>query len=200
MELLLGNFMKIYLLEKNYDYQAIDIIDTYYDNLLGRMNGVFSLKKDWKGSPYIKLINLRLKTTKDFNSITSERPVFSTKSLEILKEFFVSGEFLPLQDKKGKVFYLYNIFPEIDCLDINNPNLLWNMAKSAIFSDSKPTFLLDKIDRHIFKAKYMVTSVLVTDTFVQRVLDNKLKGFQFIPIWDSDTGYIEDIITNRIIT
>jgi hypothetical protein len=191
--------MKIYQLRNNSDYQAIKFVDDNYIKISRKIDGKTSLKEEW-GTCYIKFIDTKLKKIKDFDSIGYDRPIFSPKAVEILKEFFVSGELLPLKTVKGKEFYLYNIFPEIDCLDIQNSYLKWNINKSSILSESKPTFIKEKIDIEIFRTKYMVTSVLVTDIFVQKILDNNLMGFMFIPLWDSEKGYLEDIYDNRITT
>lgn len=191
--------MKIFELFNNYDYQSINFVSSKYLELLFKIDGSISVKDEWEFA-YIKFNDLKLKKIQDFSLISPGLPVFRPRAIEILKDFFISGELLLLKTPKEKEYYLYNIFPEIDCLDINNPNLVWNNGKHAIFSESKPTFIKEKIDRDIFKTKYMVTSILVTDKFVQRVLDNNLLGFQFIPLWDSETGYIEDVPENRIIT
>lgn len=191
--------MKLYRLIKNYAYQAINFVDDRYQDLSCKIDGKKSIKDEWDIAN-IKFLDTKLKTIKDFSSLTYSKPVFSSKAIEILKDFFISGEFLRMKSVKGKELFLYNIFPEIDCLDIDNSNLEWNKVRASILYDSKPTFIESKVDREILRIKYIAGEIFVTDKFVNRVLEHNLKGFQFIPVWDSESGYIEDIKGNRILT
>lgn len=187
--------MILYILEKNYEYEAMRTVDEYYlDLVLYFFKGQGSIADKWEIAEVEFIKDRKLKKGADFCTITTSVPIFTEKALNVLKDILEAngGELLPMEinGKKTQTLYAYNIFPEIDCLDIENPELSWNNNKSAIFPESKVFFIKDRINKEIFKTKYMFTSVLVTDAFVNRVLENKLTGFGFIPLWDSEKGYI----------
>lgn len=199
--------MKIYKLSKNiFEYQAINFFDINYNKLCWEINGKQSIKDNWnKEIPIVKLLDKKRKTIRDFTDLGTDLPIFGIKAIEILKEFFIDGEMLPLKTEKGKEFFLYNIFPEIDCVDLDNSIFDWsNDTKTAMGNRKKISFQINKIDKAIFRAKYLINYILVTDKFVNKVLENNLKGFQFILLWDSENGGIYDYedknINTRILT
>jgi len=196
MEHLNGKVMRLYKIDDHPDYQSLNTINDIHDKLLFKMNGMISIKKEWEelGTCYIKFLDTKLKAIKDYAQFTNTRPIFSPRAVEVLKDFFIDGELLEIKSiKENKTFYIYNIFPKIDCIDYKNSELIYYDDKINFRLDSpKIIFLKEKINKNIFRERSIFTYVLVTDKFVSRVIDNKLEGFKFISQWDSELGDIKE--------
>jgi hypothetical protein len=115
-------------------------------------------------------------------------PGLSKKAVEILIPLLGNNvQLLPLKHPTFEYFRL-NVLQVIDAIDYEKstfrklPNGKLLTVKEYVF---KPDCLMG-ID--IFKDPYFTTNVYVSDRFRQTVLDNKLTGFDFIELWDSDTS------------
>lgn len=82
-----------------------------------------------------------------------------------------------------KYFFMNLLEEDIDCL----------VSKIVSEFSDKNEFDYEKIkDKHLFIAKGQTFHTCVSDVFVQRVLEHKLKGFWFVPIWTLENGGIEN--------
>ncbi|MFN8670504.1 MAG: hypothetical protein U0457_00280 [Candidatus Sericytochromatia bacterium] len=103
---------------------------------------------------------------------------FSEKGLNSLKDLIPNDiEILPVNNTYSKTkYFLINIPYDLDCLGEKT-------VKERIHF-KRYDFDLDKIENnHIFRVKDDLTNIYVTDIFVKKVLENKLKGFRFDPVW-----------------
>lgn len=112
----------------------------------------------------------------------------SEKSLEVLREFFTEDmEILPVNNIfSDKKYFFINFTSDLDCLGNN-----------AIYEDYGP--LITKIKKYdfkyeviknkdIFKIKKEQNIVYVSERVVNKVLENKLRGFVFHPKWSVELG------------
>ncbi|MFN8671127.1 MAG: hypothetical protein U0457_03475 [Candidatus Sericytochromatia bacterium] len=102
---------------------------------------------------------------------------FSKKALESLKDLIPNDiEILPVNNVYSKKEYFFiNIPYDLDCLGEKT-------IKDGIHFE-RYDFNLNKLDKHIFTIKEDLMEIYVTDIFVKKVLENKLKGFGFSPVW-----------------
>ncbi|MFF2091581.1 imm11 family protein [Paenibacillus sp. NPDC058174] len=111
--------------------------------------------------------------------------VFSRKSVDILNNYI--NKYVQYLSIDNNEHVLVNITNVADCV---------NYDRSTSFKDrhgefagfDKLYFVEDKLeDQYIFKIKEHVQSnIYVTDKFRDLVLQSKLKGFDFIEVWDSE--------------
>lgn len=107
-----------------------------------------------------------------------------------------SIEFLEIINTSfDKKYFFMNLLEDgIDCLTPESkirkhpdPNII------EIMDIKKHEFYYDIIkDKHFFMIKNHSLHTYVSDVFVQRVLEHKLKGFWFVPIWTLENGGIEN--------
>ncbi len=114
-------------------------------------------------------------------------PVFSRRALDILGDIIGSNvEILPLIYEKGD-YYLINVINLLDCIN-------YEKAQYIPFSSGRPmrfvqySFkenLVKSVD--IFKiVEFPKVTVFVSEKFKEVVTKNKLTGFKFIEVWDSE--------------
>ncbi|MFN8670842.1 MAG: hypothetical protein U0457_02010 [Candidatus Sericytochromatia bacterium] len=183
---------KVYDLYPNFSYKWVDLKECDTDR--AEPDGINSLKDRWGEFRNMHSPTKVGKTVKDYTNLCSIEPIFSAKAVEILKEFFTCGELLPIKNEKGKDFFMYNFFPKVDYIDWYKSNILWygegDISKKTISHVFFYYFIPEKIHHHIF-INNKDYGVFVTDIFVQKVIENNLKGFSFVPLWDIETGGIE---------
>ena len=122
-------------------------------------------------------------------------PVFSKRAVDCLKPLIDKHvEVLPL-DFKEKEFYAINVITVLEALD-------YEKSVYTTFSDGKRIMMVEKYaflpnvveNIPIFRitderrSKYP----LVSDNFKKIVEENKLEGFKFELIWDSDNPTLDD--------
>ncbi|CAM4436373.1 hypothetical protein [Paenibacillus tarimensis] len=167
--------MRIWRLDSHEKSRMLTFSDSIPDEHLiyGNFEGV-SIKNSWS---LVELVTYRKGKYLDFPYFGSGMPVFTPKSYEILAKFVEHEvEFLPFKYEE-QVYYLVNVLNVIDCKDKTQSD-----SKGAVFKGD----LLPQ-DTHIFKTPIdMNSKVYATDHFVEIVRKNKLKGFDFIEVWDSE--------------
>lgn len=193
--------MIIYKLEESYlyDYMPIESKDyiyfgNYCDHVLNEMNfdnyekvpDIYFVRRDGKD---------RFTVIRDYYYCFI--PVFSEKSISVIGDLIPNNSELKLLnnvDKKNKdKFYVLNIKDRIDCFDIDKLEFRGG-------SISKYSFIESKIPQKssIFKPFTSRADNYVTQEFVDRVIENNLRGFTFIPLWDSEKGSLCNPLITRI--
>jgi hypothetical protein len=113
--------------------------------------------------------------------------VFSLKAVNALADFLKpNGEPLPIICDEER-YFVYNVTRIIDALDEENCELkLFDSGR--IMDILRFSFFPEKIgDTTVFKVlQCILTDVFVTEPFVKKVEEAKLKGFKFRLVWSSD--------------
>ena len=131
--------------------------------------------------PEIRICNTS-KKLKDFLSWMLCAPVVSEHAKDILKPLVQQYvEFLPLI-KLGKVqYFAINVLCRLECLDVENSNIVRSPTDNRIIDVFEYSFLdVCFYDYPIFILKEFNSPVFVTRTFVDRVLEERLTGAQFL--------------------
>ena len=114
-------------------------------------------------------------------------PAFSSRAVELLGDLLrVNGELLPLKADAGE-FYAFNTRTKIDVLDKERSEVEW------VENDLGHRFACD-IERFetsltaieplvIFRIPEKISTVYVTQAFVDRVVAHRLAGFEFRCVW-----------------
>ncbi|MFN4151608.1 MAG: imm11 family protein [Candidatus Sericytochromatia bacterium] len=173
--------------------------DTYSDNFFTRFRYDFS---DYKYPPTIYFAkNLdRIKLTKipDFYYILST-PIFSERVIEVLGDILLKyGEYRILNnvdEVNTSKYYAYALPNYIDCLDLEKSDYNQHLSgyPSHIYNYQ---FIEDKLDLNIdiFHILYSSSNIFVSQRFVDKVIEAKLKNFKFTPIWSSTGDKLPDLI------
>jgi hypothetical protein len=154
------------------------IREKYFPN---DFNGSFI--SDWED------VNITFETKKmrDTIHIGSGMVAFSEKAVEIMMPFLNGNvQILPLVHPTQK-YYLLNVTNVIDALDYDNSEFL-KLRSGKMVRVEQYVFKGNIVkNQNIFKIPHFTTSyVYVSDSFRQAVIDNKLTGFNFIELWDSN--------------
>lgn len=128
----------------------------------------------------------RVSEFNDYPCLDMVLPAFSERAVDALRDLLEqSGELLPLATSTDTRFFFFNILTVSDALD--------RPAASCEFWCDPPTTAID-IEHFVFDAgmvqglsifriRELPTSVLVTNTFVDRVESRRLQGFSFTKVW-----------------
>lgn len=122
-------------------------------------------------------------------------PVFTWRSLQVLRDLLVKhGELLPLESPDG-VFTAYKVLTHIDAIDRDRSEAEYFPKTEAekrrhagpplLYRLRRGVFLEDKIgDTPIFKlANSLQETIYVSSEFVDRVVEAGLRGFAFNQVW-----------------
>lgn len=119
----------------------------------------------------------------------SNVPIFSERALQVLGSLLVNqAEPLPLLNP-NKRMYAINVIEMVDALDYEHSDIEWIEGHPGVLNDVrkfvfKPEAFAGSI---IFKIpEYKKLLVFVTDVFKEVVEANKLNGFSFELLWDSE--------------
>ncbi|WP_444957439.1 imm11 family protein [Microbulbifer sp. ZKSA002] len=127
----------------------------------------------------------RVSSFQDYPGLDFIYPAFSERACTVLQDLLEPyGELLPLDAVNGK-YYFYNILSVQDALNRNLSRCKYwcDPPTSAIDIDY---FAFDKdrlLDIPIFRIYDLPEMVIVSGKFVNRVMENDLKGFSFTKIW-----------------
>lgn len=82
-------------------------------------------------------------------------------------------------------YYAFNCLNTVDCLDYERSSIT-RLPSGGIGRIHRYFFLADRLaEAEIFRLPHYSSLVFVTDSFVQRVLQHGLTGFEFVVVWDS---------------
>ena len=181
--------MNVYLLEPDFDYQGITIIDPDDDKQLDEVidsEGKQSFSKTWRPITVVPLDEPL--PTCDFPYLVADFLVFNQKAKEAMYELVAPyGEFLLMKHESGEELFLFNILNYNDALDLQKSKVSRNEISDRIRDIHQYAFIPEKINNQIiFKMSFNPARIYVTDTFVQKVREHQLTGLKFKQIWSSD--------------
>ncbi|EDL58364.1 hypothetical protein [Gimesia maris] len=120
----------------------------------------------------------------DYPGIDMYFPAFSSRACGYLKDFLLpNGELLPLATDVGE-YYFYNITTISDALNTQKSDCEYAPMTIDFFEFHKQKLL----GLSIFRIYQWPMGVIVTDSFVDRVLSSGLSGFRFVKIWPYKRG------------
>ncbi|MEF2247072.1 imm11 family protein [Paenibacillus sp. IITD108] len=169
--------MPLIYLEDNVDFS---ILDEYSSKI--RFDGSFV--NDWK--PFEFVSSHRKKSKSDIVYIRSGTPVFTKNAKEKLSPYISDAvQFLPIEHELE--LYLVNVINVIDAVDFSR-SICSDYSIKGFSEFEKIIFYEDIVKTQmIFKIKEnSINYVYVTDAFKEIVERSKLKGFEFIEVWDSE--------------
>lgn len=139
----------------------------------------------WKPIAVKKMEDKELSNAPGFYS---HIPVFDKIALEVVKDLIKDyAEALPLICSEGE-FYAINVVEVLNGIDYDKAKFKTYRDGKRIMRFEKYEFVKNAIDKkHIFKiVDEPLRKPFVSDEFRNRVIDNKLEGFKFELVWDSE--------------
>ncbi|MGG0238073.1 imm11 family protein [Bacillus rhizoplanae] len=116
----------------------------------------------------------------------------SEKAKSVLEPLIGNNiEFLPLiHNVTNEFYYAINVLKQLDAID-NTKTVLKKLRSGLIVGCEKYSFIPQIVENeNIFKVflnKHVYSiSVFVSDEFRNTILENDLKGFEFVEVWDSE--------------
>jgi hypothetical protein len=183
--------MKIYSLKPTWENNIL------WENYLSDKEKYFS--NGFDGSPIINwgevLIDFENKKMRDFISSGPGMLAFSDKAVEFLMPFLEgNAQMLPVKHHTQN-YKLINVTNVKDAINYNISELK-KIPTGRLIGINRFVFKEDVIkNQYIFKIPYFVTSyIFVSDSFRQAVIDNKLTGFDFVELWDSEASIEEEFM------
>ncbi|MBJ8092150.1 imm11 family protein [Bacillus cereus] len=191
--------MKIWQLKSLFDnYQSFQLLNLkedrkkYFD---GKIDLAIKLSDSW-GGIFIECVEGDKQSDKqsDCPMFWGElgTPMISRKAKEILEPLICNNvEFLPLiHDVTSEVYYLINVLNTVDAINYNKA-VLEKLSTGLIIGFEKYAFLANRVEGQIIFKTFLnqrlhSSTVLVSDEFRNTVLENNLKGFEFVELWDSE--------------
>ncbi len=121
----------------------------------------------------------------DFPCVNLTLPVFSERACDVLSDYLEpNGELLPLKTEVGSYFF-YHITTLVDALDLQSSRFVYGRLNKKKIRDIEyfvfKSGVADKFS--IFRIKEKPIHTIVSESFLRRVIDNKLNGFEFSRIW-----------------
>lgn len=139
---------------------------------------------DWEVLEFKSVTNKKSKS--DLIKLLNGTPVFTKNSQLRLNPYIEKYvQYLPIKHDLDLV--LVNVINVIECVDYKRTIIRSNPWNT--FSGFEKLYFLEEFvrDEYIFKLKENPHNfVYVTDAFIEIVLNAKLKGFEFIEVWDSE--------------
>jgi hypothetical protein len=181
--------MKIWRLNATSE-NHINFINRENDKKAYFPNGFFDCPITKWGDVEISFRNKKMFDSIDFGP---EKPAFSKRAVEILLPLIEDKvQILPLKHPLFECFVL-NVTNIIDVIDYERSTCS-RLPSGRIVRVIDYKFKADKVASvDIFKDPYFTTNVYVSDCFRQTVIDNKLTGFKFTELWNSETTFEEEI-------
>ncbi|WIL44966.1 hypothetical protein QP042_01015 (plasmid) [Bacillus bombysepticus] len=187
--------MKIWQLKSLFDnYQSFQLLNLkedrkkYFD---GKIDLAIKLSDSW-GEIFIECVEGDKKSDCPMFWGELGTPMISRKAKEILEPLICNNvEFLPLiHDVTSEVYYLINVLNTVDAINYNKA-VLEKLSTGLIIGFEKYAFLANKVEGQIIFKTFLnqrlhSSTVLVSDEFRNIVLENNLKGFEFVEVWDSE--------------
>ncbi len=169
--------MKIYRLDSSEDSMALASKGNTIVTEQVRMAKGKPLNERWAPQ---EVYTYKKGKKRDFPHLRSGFPIFIPKVIEVVHDLIDKKvELLPLLHEELEL-YLGNVTEIVDCLDVekSNPRYYEFSFRNERIAGNETIF---KIPERIH------ADVFVTDAFRDRVLQAKLKGFEFTEVWDTGT-------------
>lgn len=122
-------------------------------------------------------------------------PIFTKDAQTIMSKLIDNyGEFIELKDHFGTAFFAFHTMNFSNAFDRNNSDIEY-FSDGCISDINKYFFHIEKLaDTTIFKIPEFPYRTLVNNKFVDFVIKNNLKGFEFNPLWSSNSYSLLDKI------
>ncbi|MCR2806075.1 hypothetical protein [Paenibacillus soyae] len=174
--------MKIWMLTTSEKCTAIESEnhDDYVDHIKTYFNDEI---KEWKP---IRFLTRRKGNKSDCAEFMIGYPVFMRKAKDVLSPLLGSGvEFLPIIHDVHEMYFV-KVKNLQDFIDMSNPvERRINYGYFSEYVHIKREMVNHSIP--IFRMPpHLMTRIYVTDEFKKVVEDNKLKGFHFVELWDTE--------------
>ncbi|RTE02241.1 imm11 family protein [Paenibacillus whitsoniae] len=117
-------------------------------------------------------------------------PVFTDHAVQILNDFLEGiVQILPLEHNSKKLNAI-NVTNLVDCLNVDR-SVIRSAANGIIIQIKKYTFFQEPLlNQHIFKIPQQKSApVFVSDQFRERVIETKLRGFEFTEVWNATDSH-----------
>ncbi len=175
--------MKIYKLsyELNSDYLHLDLEPSKaYIKDLFKGNKVL----DWREIEFKRGTDGELS---DFPPYLPQVILFTHNSYNLLQDIIKNKVQILHSVFEGQIIYIINVVNVLDVLNKSTSEIV-KFPNGKVLDVRKYEFDYSSIkEEHIFKIPEQPLITYVSDTFVNIVKKNRLKGFKFIQVWDSDT-------------
>ncbi|QHW31023.1 hypothetical protein GZH47_09260 [Paenibacillus rhizovicinus] len=155
------------------------------DDFIFRASEGESLRNEWKS---IKLNVLRKGRHKDFPRMIPGILLLGNKSLQKIEPLINQNvEFLNVENDEMAIM-VCNVITVIDCIDYERSEPTYFKSTGRLSGFDKISFYPERVkDVPIFKAPETTsTEIYVSDEFRELVLMSKLKGLQFVEVYDSE--------------
>jgi hypothetical protein len=176
--------MNVYLLRADSNrYRGLILTRGDLFEFANRFDGTL-MKRPWADVKFGWDPDMLSKPKGDYPSLIPSVPVFSRAAVAALRDLLEgAGEILPVKIAREE-YFLHNVTRIVDALDESH-SILHRFDDGRVFHDEEHSFFGDKLDGvSIFKVPQMPDlSIFVTDVFVKRVKQAKLKGFWLPLLW-----------------
>lgn len=137
--------------------------------------------------PIIQLNTYKKGRYSDIVYLFDGAPVLNIKTVECLKDLLLNQvQIIPTEVVNQSIqLTLIHVINVIDAVDYDKSTAIRD-SFGNVLNYTWYSFDYELIkDFHIFKIPQSSTKVFVSDAFRDRVITNKLKGFEFQEVWDS---------------
>ena len=139
----------------------------------------------------------RVREFNDYPCVNLGDPAFSERAMYALRDMLEpNGELLPLTTKTNHRYFYYNVLTVADAIDIERSEIEWMTSKLVGITALNIRRFEFRADRlaglSIFRIVEQTTGTFVTQPFVDRVKQHRLRGFNFIKVWPLPPGAIWD--------
>lgn len=154
-----------------------------------------SLKKKW---PTPNVVG-NVRRFNDYPCINLSRPAFSQRAVDLLRDVLEpNGELLPVRHRIGR-YYFYNCTRMVNVIDLTRSEVERLDGGLITQVDGRLVFIEKRLDGlTIFKERTLLSELLCTQTFVDRVEAAGLQGFVFVPLWPLPKGVTFNHELNRV--
>jgi hypothetical protein len=169
-----------------------------YDDIVSDMTAgykIASLSTSWE-QPRLSagwtapVVEGRVSPFNDYPCIMLRYPAFSQRAVDGMGDMLIKyGELLPLVSPFSRNYYFYNITSISGALDVEYSSIRWLEEGYKAADIHHFEFDGSQLENaFIFRLRQMPRMVIVTDSFVRRVQELGLNGFDFDQIWPFPKG------------
>ncbi|PGB01594.1 imm11 family protein [Bacillus toyonensis] len=187
--------MKIWVLKSGLDnyesYQLLNLNMDYKKYFEGKIDSAVKMSDSW-GRIFIECVEGDKQSDCPMFWGELGTPMISRKAKEILEPLICNNvEFFPLiHDVTSEVYYLMNVLNTVDAINYNKA-VFEKLSTGLIIGFEKYAFLVNRVEGQIIFKTFLnqrlhSSTVLVSDEFRNTVLENNLKGFEFVEVWNSE--------------
>ena len=177
---------EIRFIDDNYD--ALEPKNDWNYDEITKFDGR-ELLNNWKLLELVKCYPEKNNPLNDAPTFLSGVPLVNNRTKKVIKELIGDAvEFLPTSYENKNEFWIVNVTNVLDCINYNKaePKRYSNNGRVMYFN--RYSFFEDKVkNQDIFKIVECPRSyVFVSDKFKDIIEKNKITGFTFTLVWDSE--------------